>query len=146
MEQENLLESWVGSYSANSDAWKNMSVEQAFLAGVQAQKSQDRKSNNKPWTKEDNELFLKMVERGCSGPQISARLCRTRTAIYARARYFGLRIVNASGDDRIGSIISDAEVEQVKRLRSRGWSRDEVARLVGISVHYVTKITSGDRR
>lgn len=143
---DNMYQEWSGSYSHLGKAWQEMTIEQAFNAGVRAQKAAERKSANNFWTEEDLDMFLRMAERGCSAPQIAAKLGRSKASIYAKARYFDIKITKPSGDNRKGAKITDAEVEQAKFLRARGWKCAEVADLLNTSENYVTQITRGQRR
>jgi IS30 family transposase len=120
---------------------------QIFNAGVNAARNSEQSSNhNKPWSKLDTDLFLEMIENGCSAKQIATKLNRSVVAIYGKARYFNVKIKKASGDNAKKMKLSESDVKQIKRLRERGWSRMEVATLFNVHLDYVTHITSGFRR
>lgn len=143
---DKMYKEWSNSYSHRSKAWQDMTVEQAFRAGVRSQMAVEKKANNNFWTEEELDMFLRMANDGCPAPQIAAKLGRSKASIYGKARYFGVKITRPAGDNRKGAKITDAEVEQAKFLRARGWRCAEVADLLNTSENYVTQITRGQRR
>lgn len=143
---DKMYQEWSDSYSHLSKAWQEMTIEQAFRAGVRAQMAVEKKANNNFWTEEELDMFLSMARNGCSAPQIAAKLGRSKASIYGKARYFGVKITKPAGNDRRGAKITDSEVERAKFLRGKGWKCAEVAKLLNTSENYVTQITRGQRR
>ena len=139
------FDKWSAQFNKKASEWQKMTREETFNAGMRWA-NQPRNKSSEPWLKDDIERFLAMVEQGSSAAQIAEELGRTKTAVYAKCRYFGVKLTYPKGKERKTVKVSEWQVAHIKRLRSRGWTRREVANLFGVNIDYITHITTGYRR